>query len=60
MKQKYFWQKKSLLSRKQQMMQKNEILDDNTDDGNDKCINSQSRRRATQWGGNQRINGEKI
>ena len=42
------------------MMRKNEISDDNTDDGNDKCINSQSRRRATQWRGNQRSNGEKI
>ena len=43
MKQRYFSQKKSLLSRKQQMMRKNEISDDNTDDGNDKCLNRQSR-----------------
>ena len=43
MKQRYFWQKKSLSSRKRQMMRKNEISDDNTDDGNDKCLNRQSR-----------------
>ena len=48
MKQRYFWQKKSLSSRKRQMMRKNEISEDDTDDGNDNIINRpQSRRRKS-------------
>ena len=50
MKQRYFWQKKSLSSRKRQMMRKNEISEDDTDDGNDSIINSHNQGGGkAQW-----------